>query len=103
MIVVVLLSMAVIVRHWAFVTAPTLKAAEQTKAELLVSPYAQLLEAAVAKGDEDQLLEILNQLILVEDSAYNEPIILGLTVSLLDGRVIERRNEVDPQSDIPNS
>lgn len=94
MVVVVMLSMAVIARHWAFVTAPTLKAAEQTKAELLITPYTQLLEAAVEEGDEAQLGEILNQLILLEDSTYNEPIVLGLTISLLDGRVIERHNDI---------
>lgn len=94
MIVVVVLSMAVVVRHWAFVTAPTLKAAEQTKAELLITPYTQLLEAAVDDGDEAQLGEILNQLVLLEDETYHEPIVLSLKISLLDGRTIERHNTV---------
>lgn len=95
MVVVVVLSMAVIVRHWAFVTAPTLKAAEQTKAELLIAPYTQLLEVAVDEGNESQLAEILNQLILLEDATYKDPIVLSLRISLLDGRVIERGNEID--------
>ncbi len=94
MVIVVLLSMAVIVRHWAFVTAPTLKAAEQTKAELLITPYTQLLESAVDEGDESQLGDILNQLVLLEDVTYNEPIVLSLKISLLDGRVIERHNTI---------
>ncbi|MCF6256636.1 MAG: response regulator [Gammaproteobacteria bacterium] len=93
-IVVVVLSMAVIVHHWAFVTAPALKAAEQTKAELLIIPYTQLLEAAVDDDDDVQLREILNQLVSLEDSTWHEPVVLSLKISLLDGRVIERRNDV---------
>ncbi|HHI93000.1 MAG TPA: response regulator [Gammaproteobacteria bacterium] len=95
MVVVVVLSMAVIARHWAFVVAPTLKAAEQTKAELLVTPYTQLLEAAVDEGNDIQLGKILEQLVLLEDSTYHEPIVLSLKISLLDGQVIERRNKAD--------
>jgi len=98
MVMVVVLSMAVVVRHWAFVTAPTLKAAEQTKAELIITPYTQLLEAAVDDGDEIQLGEILTQLVLLEDATYNEPIVLSLKVSLLDGRMIERHNKVKRQA-----
>lgn len=94
MVIVVALSLAVIVRHWAFVTAPTLKAAEQTKAELLVTPYTQLLETAVDADDQKHLEDILNQLILLEDPTYKLPIVVGLKLSLLDGRVIERRNSV---------
>ena len=94
MVIVVALSLAVIVRHWAFVTAPTLKAAEQTKAELLVTPYTQLLETAVDSDDQKYLEDILNQLILLEDPTYKQPIVVDLKVSLLDGRIIERRNIV---------
>jgi len=94
MIIVVVLSMAVIVRHWALVTAPALKAAEQTKAELLITPYTQLLETAVDKGDDIQLGEILNQLVLLKDPTWHEPVVLSLKISLLDGKVIERRNTV---------
>jgi signal transduction histidine kinase/DNA-binding response OmpR family regulator len=94
MIVVVTLSLAVIIRHWVFVTAPAFKAAEQTKAELLITPYTQLLETAVEKGDESQIAAIMNQLILLQDPNYNDPVVLNLKVVLLDGRVIERRNKV---------
>ena len=94
MIVVVTLSMAVIIRHWAYVTTPTLKAAEQTKAELLIAPYTQLLEAAVDDGSEAKLKDIMNQLVLLEDPVYNDPIVLSLKIALLDGRIIERRNDV---------
>jgi len=94
MIVVVVLSMLVIVRHWTLVTAPALKAAEQTKAELLMTPYTQLLEAAVEENDESRLNEILNRLVLLKDSTRHEPVVLSLKISLQDGRVFERRNTV---------
>lgn len=94
LILVVVLSMAVLMRHWAFVTTPTLKAAEQTKAELLITPYTELLEVAVNEGDQTRLENILNQLILLEDPTYHQPIIVSLKVALVDGRVIERRNQV---------
>lgn len=99
MVLVVALSMAAIVRHWAFVTAPTLKAAEQTKAELLVTPYTQLLETAVDADNQDRLEEILNQIILLEDSTYHHPIVVSLKVALLDGRIVERRNTVSGSSE----
>ncbi len=94
MVVVVALSMAAIVRHWAFVTAPTLKVAEQTKVELLIAPYTQLLETAVEKNNQQHLEDILNQLILLRDPVYGFPIVVSLKVDLVDGRVIERRNNV---------
>ncbi len=94
MVAVVVLSMAVVVHHWVFVTAPALKAAEQAKAELLITPYTQLLEAAMNENDEIRLDEILNQLVLLKDSTWHEPVVLSLKVSLQDNRVIERRNVV---------
>lgn len=94
MAAVVLLSLAVAVYQWNFVMAPKLKAAEQTKAELLIVPYTQLLEAAVDAGDKRQIENILNQLILLEDATYHEPIILRLEVSLADGQVFEKSNKM---------
>lgn len=98
MVLVVALSMATIIRHWALVTGPTLKAAEQTKAELLVTPYTQLLETAVDEDNQAHLEEILNQLIVLHDPTYKQPIVVSLKVALLDGRVVERRNPVSADS-----
>jgi signal transduction histidine kinase/DNA-binding response OmpR family regulator len=94
MVFVVALSLAIIIRHWAYVTAPTLKAAEQTKAELLVTPYTQLLETAVDADDQKHLEDIINQLTLLEDPTYKLPIVVGLKLTLLDGRIIEHHNIV---------
>ncbi|MDT8382931.1 MAG: ATP-binding protein [Gammaproteobacteria bacterium] len=98
MVLVVALSMAMLVRHWIYVTAPTLKAAEQTKAELLVTPYTQLLETAVDTNNQKHLEAILNQLIVLEDPTYKQPIVVGLKVTLMDGTVFDRRNKVSADS-----
>lgn len=92
MIAVVLLSASAIVYYWLFVVAPALKANEQSEVELLISPYTQILEMAVDEGDRQIINDVLNQLSLLEDPASNEPIVVRIAVSLVDGTVIERRN-----------
>ncbi|WP_455198521.1 ATP-binding response regulator [Kaarinaea lacus] len=93
MIAVVLISLAGIIYYWVYVAAPTLKANEQSEAELLITPYTQILEAALDKGQQQEVENVLNQLSLIEDPINNEPIVVGIVVSLTDGRVIERRNQ----------
>lgn len=93
MIVLVLVSLAGIFYYWVFVAVPTFKANEQTEAELLITPYTQILEAALDGGKQEEVENILNQLSLLEDPVEREPIVVGITVSLVDGRIIERRNQ----------
>lgn len=93
MMFVVVMSLAGIIYYWAFVAAPTLKANEQSEAELLITPYTQILEAALDKGDQQEVENVLNQLSLLEDPVSHEHIVVGITVSLTDGRVIERKNK----------
>lgn len=95
MVVVVVLSMTAMVRHWGFVVMPTLKAEEKTKVELLVVPYARLLEAAVSEENQQNLDDVLDQVISLKGSGHEFPIVVRLKVSLLDGRVFERKNDVD--------
>ena len=92
MFAVVLLSMSAIVFYWGFVVAPTLKANEQSEVELLISPYAQILESAVDKNDRQVLEDVLNRLSLLEDPSSHEPIVVRIAVNLIDGTVIERLN-----------
>ncbi len=92
MFAVVLLSMAAIIYYWGFVVAPTLRANEQSEVELLISPYTQILESAVDKNDRQVLEEVLNRLSLLEDPSSHEPIMIRIAVNLIDGTVIERRN-----------
>lgn len=93
MIAVVLISLAGIIYYWIFVAVPTLETNEQSEAELLITPYTQILETALDNGKQQEVENILNQLSLLEDPINREPIVVGITVSLTDGRVIERRNQ----------
>jgi signal transduction histidine kinase/CheY-like chemotaxis protein len=92
MFAVVLLSMSAIIYYWGFVVAPTLRANEQSEVELLISPYTQILESAVDKNDRQVLEDVLNRLSLLEDPSSHEPIVVRIAVNLIDGTVIERRN-----------
>ncbi len=92
MFAVVLLSMSAIIYYWGFVVAPTLKANEQSEVELLISPYTQILESALDKNDRQVLEDVLNRLSLLEDPSSHEPIVVRIAVNLIDGTVIERRN-----------
>lgn len=92
MFAVVLLSMSTIIYYWGFVVAPALKENEQSEVELLISPYTQIIESAVDKNDRQVLDEVLNRLSLLEDPTSHEPIIVRIAVNLVDGTVIERRN-----------
>jgi len=92
MVAVVLLSMSMIIYYWAFVVAPTLKANEQSEVELLISPYTKILETALDENDRQTLENVLNRLSLLKDHSTNEPIVVKIAVSLIDGTIIERRN-----------
>jgi signal transduction histidine kinase/DNA-binding response OmpR family regulator len=92
MFAVVLLSMSAIIYYWVFVVAPTLKANEQSEVELLISPYTEILEAALDNNDKQALENVLNRLSLLKDHLSNEPIVVRISVNLIDGTVIERRN-----------
>lgn len=92
MFAVVLLSMSAIIYYWVFVVAPTLKANEQSEVELLISPYTEILEAALDNNDKQALENVLNRLSLLKDHSSNEPIVVRISVNLIDGTVIERRN-----------
>lgn len=92
MFAVVLLSMSAIIYYWGFVVAPTLKQNEQSEVELLISPYTQIIELAVDKNDRQVLDDVLNRLSLLEDPSSHEPIVVRIAVNLIDGTVIERRN-----------
>ena len=92
MFAVVLLSMSAIIYYWAFVVAPALKANEQSEVELLIGPYTQILEAALDENDKQTLENVLNRLSLLKDYSSNEPIVVKIAINLIDGTVIERRN-----------
>jgi len=89
--------MAAIIVHWIFMMLPVIKAGEQTKADLLITPYAQLIEQAINDRDVLQLESILNRLILLTDSKLKVPLVVSVKVSLASGEVYSRQNEFDPK------
>lgn len=88
----VLVVTAIIV-NWQYVMLPVMKANEQTKADLLVTPYTDLLENAIDKGDIFQLNEIMNRLVLLVDSKHGAPMVASIRIKLVSEQIYEKRNE----------
>lgn len=91
---IMLFVMAAIISHWVFMMVPVIKGGEQTKADLLVTPYTRLVEQAINNHQLQQVEEILNHLVLLKDSKLNRPLVVNIRVSLVDGQVIERGNPI---------
>lgn len=96
-IMVIILIAGGILFYWFFVIVPIIRAGEQTKADQLITPYAQLMEAAVASGNRDRVEKIMNQLILLTDPEADQPMILCLEVKIVNGE------EIVKQSKSPNA
>ena len=91
--------MAAISSHWIYIMVPVIKGGEQTKADLLVTPYTRLIEQSINNNDLAQVEEILNHLVLLKDSRLNKPMVVRIKVSLVTGELIERNNQVDTDYD----
>ncbi|WP_455221614.1 ATP-binding response regulator [Kaarinaea lacus] len=91
---IMLFVMAAISSHWVFIMVPVIKSGEQTKADLLVTPYTRLIEQSVNNNNLPQVEEILNHLLLLKDSKLNQPMVVSIKVSLVTGEVIERTNQI---------
>jgi len=87
--------MAAISTHWVYIMVPVIKSGEQTKADLLVTPYTRLIEQSVNNDNIDQVEEILNHVLLLKDSKLNQPMVVNIKVSLITGKVIERANQIN--------
>ena len=83
--------------HWIYMLVPVIKAGEQTKADLLVTPYTRLIEQSINSNDLSQVEEILSSLALLKDSKLDLPLVVDIKVSLINGQVIEKRNDVPPE------
>jgi signal transduction histidine kinase/DNA-binding response OmpR family regulator len=90
----VLLMIAIVV-HWVLMMVPVLRSGEQTKADLLITPYTQVLEQALAQGDDSAVEETLDRLSLLVDPKQKTPMVVSLRVKLVDGRVFERKNDMN--------
>ncbi len=89
--------------EWFFHIAPEIKQSEQTKADLLISPYALILQRALEEGNTKELENILNQLVLLEQRGAHgdapRKMVKSVTVELIDGRVYTRANRGDDVTD----
>ncbi|HEY5604516.1 MAG TPA: response regulator [Gammaproteobacteria bacterium] len=89
--------LAAVSMHWILIMLPVIKDGEQTKADLLVTPYTRLIEQSVNRNDLAQVEEILNHLLLLRDSKLNQPMVVSIRVALVGGAVIEKANPVNSQ------
>ncbi|WP_455366188.1 ATP-binding response regulator [Kaarinaea lacus] len=92
---IMLFVMAAISAHWIYIMVPVIKSGEQTKADLLVTPYTRLIEQSVNNNNFSQVEEILNHILLLKDSKLDQPMVVNIKVSLVTGEVIEKANKVD--------
>jgi len=91
---IMLFVMIAISMHWVYMLVPVIKSGEQTKADLLVTPYTRLIEQYVNNRDLGQVEEILSSLALLKDPRLNQPLVVKIRVSLISGERIEKSNEV---------
>ncbi len=89
---VMLLVMVAIIVHWVYVLLPTIKDGEQTKADLLVTPYTELIERAIDHSERAKLDELLDRLVLLVDPKIDKPMVLSIKLSLVNGEKIEKTN-----------
>ena len=85
-----------IVLHWVLMLLPVIKMGEQTKADLLIAPYTEILEQAINSGNKEQIDETLNRLVLLVDPKLQKPMVVKIKVTLVSGEVYEKTNSVDP-------
>lgn len=82
-----------IIVNWVFVMLPVILASEQTKADLLITPYTDLLERAIANGDVLQVNDILNRLLLLVDTKLDKPMVKSIRITLASGQSYEKTNK----------
>ena len=92
LVVMMLIIIGAIILHWIFILVPVLKSGEQTKADLLITPYTDILEQALDRGDRSMVNSTLDRLALLEDPKLGSPLFLVMKIQLVDGEVIEKHN-----------
>ena len=94
---ITLFVMAAISTHWTLIMVPVIKGGEQTKADLLVTPYTRLIEQSINENNLGQVEDILDHLVLLKDSRLNQPMVVRIKVSLVAGETIERDNQIESE------
>ncbi len=91
-VVMVALVFGAVWYHWSFAIVPLVSSSEQTKADLLVSHYTELLQDVAETGVEEDLESVLSQMILLTDPKTNAPMIRSLSIDLFNGIRITKEN-----------
>jgi signal transduction histidine kinase/DNA-binding response OmpR family regulator len=94
---ITLFVMAAISTHWTLIMVPVIKGGEQTKADLLVTPYTRLIEQSINENNLGQVEDILDHLVLLKDSRLNQPMVVRIKVFLVAGETIERDNQIESE------
>lgn len=94
-LVVVVLFTGAIWYHWSYSVVPLILSSEQTKADLLVSHYTELLQDVAETGTAEDIDGILSQMILLTDSKTGQPMIQSLKVELFSTGTLEKSNHLD--------
>ena len=92
--VVVVLLTGAIWYHWAYSVVPLILGSEQTKADLLVSHYTELLQDVAETGTIEDIDGILSQMIVLTDTKTGQPLIQSLKVELFSGGTLEKSNHL---------
>jgi len=92
LVVMMLIIIVAIILHWIFVLVPVLKSGEQTKADLMITPYTDILEQALDRDDRALVNATLDRLALLQDPKLNTPLFQVMKVQLVNGELIEKRN-----------
>jgi len=80
--------------YWSVTIVNMIYSGEQTKADLLISYYTQLIEDALDRKDAQKLDDITSELILLTDEGSEKPLIINLKIELFDGGLIEKKNVI---------
>ena len=96
--VVVVLLTGAIWYHWTYSVVPLILGSEQTKADLLVSHYTELLQDIAETGTAEDIDGVLSQMILLTDTKTGQPMIRSLRVELFNGDTLEKSNRLDDAS-----
>ena len=94
--VVVMLLTGAIWYHWSYAVVPLILSSEQTKADLLVSHYTELMQDVAETGTVDDINGVLSRMILLTDTKTGQPLIQSLKVELFSGTTLEKSNHTDP-------
>ncbi len=86
--------------YWLTVVIPVIRAGEQTKADLLITPYTQMIEEALDLDQEEKIEKIMNQLILLKEPETEQPMIILLQITLINGQKIVKQNDIPDAGEI---